>query len=84
MIDTDLKHIESELKEVINLFENGNDLNIRHRFKQSEGKVVNTVTVNGKVFAYGNLMSATNELESKRLIKSRKRNRERLWDSNCK
>ena len=69
MIDTDLKHLESELKEVINLFENGNDLNIRHRFKQSEGKVVNTVTVNGKVFAYGNLMNASSELESKRLIK---------------
>lgn len=70
MIDTDLKYLESELKEVINLFETGDNLTIKHRFKEGDGKVVNTVTVNGKVYAYGNLVSVNaDELERKRLIK---------------
>ena len=70
MIDTDLKYLESELKEVINLFDDGENLNITHRFKQSDGKVVNTVTINGKVFAYGNLIGNVNdEIIEKRLIK---------------
>ncbi|MBE5737988.1 MAG: coproporphyrinogen dehydrogenase HemZ [Clostridiales bacterium] len=70
MIDTDLKYLESELKEVINLFDDGENLNIKHRFKSNDDKVVNTITINGKVFAYGNLIGK--ELDSiteKRLIK---------------
>lgn len=70
MLDTDLKHLESELKEVINLFDGGNDLTIKHRFKENDGKVVNTITINGKVFAYGNLIgNITDEIEKKRLVK---------------
>ena len=69
MIDTNLENIQSELLEVINLF-GENELNIRHTFKESENKVVNTVSLNGKVFAYGNFIGAiTDEIEKKRLIK---------------
>lgn len=69
MIDTDLQYLQSELIEVVNLFDGANDLRIKHRFKESEGKVVNTVTVDGKVYAYGNLVRYDNELEKKRLVK---------------
>ena len=70
MIDTDLKYLESELKEVINLFDGADALTIRHRFKESENKLVNTVTVNGKIYAYGNLTGEiTDEIEKKRLVK---------------
>jgi len=71
MIDTDLTFCQSELIEVINLFENADEsLKVKHRFKEGEGKVVNTVTVNGKVFAYGNIVKGfENDIEKKRLIK---------------
>ena len=70
MIDTDLTFCQSELLEVINLFEDGEKLTIKHRFKEGEGKLVNTVTVNGKVFAYGNVVkSFEDEIEKKRLVK---------------
>ncbi len=69
MIDTDLKQLESELKEVINLFF-AEQLNIKHRFKESDKKFVNTITINGKVFAYGNFVGdISNQLEYKRLVK---------------
>lgn len=70
MIDTDLKFVENELREVVSLFDGGDSLNIRHRFKESENKFTNTVTVNGKVYAYGNLVGEINdEIEKKRLVK---------------
>ena len=70
MISTDLTFLESELKEVINLFDGACDLTVRHRFTECENKFVNTVTVNGKVYAYGNLTgNITDEIEKKRLIK---------------
>ena len=69
MIDTDLQYLQSELNEVINLFDGAENLRIKHRYKESEGKVVNTVTVDGKVYAYGNLVRFDGELEKKRLIK---------------
>ena len=69
MIDTNLKYLQSDLLEVVNLF-GENELNIRHSFKESENKIVNTVSLNGKVFAYGNFIGAVNdEIEKKRLIK---------------
>ena len=69
MIDTNLPDFESELIEVINLF-GGDELKIRHRFTESENKFVNTVTVNGKVYAYGNLVrNLSGEIEKKRLMK---------------
>ena len=70
MIDTDLTFCQSELLEVINLFENGDKLTVKHRFKEGDGKVVNTVTINGKVFAYGNIVKGfESEIEKKRLVK---------------
>ena len=70
MIDTNLEFLQSELKEVVNLFDCGDSLNIKHRLKDGDGKFVNTVTVNGKVFAYGNLIgSFDGEIERKRLVK---------------
>ena len=70
MIDTNLEKAEKELIEVINLFGTQEDFNIRHRFTQGENKLVNTITVNGKVFAYGNLVKDTlDEILKERLIK---------------
>lgn len=56
MIDTNLKFCENELVEVINLFEGGDTLNVRHVFNEKENKFVNTISLNGKVYAYGNLV----------------------------
>ncbi|MBE5734190.1 MAG: coproporphyrinogen dehydrogenase HemZ [Clostridiales bacterium] len=70
MIDTNLPQFESELIEVVNLFDGGDALTIRHRFKESENKFINTVTINGQVYAYGNLVKIVDgELEKKRLTK---------------
>ena len=70
MIDTDLKFCESELIEVINLFDGGDTIKIRHRFKETENKFVNTITLNGQVYAYGNFVgSITDAIEKKRLVK---------------
>lgn len=69
MIDTNLDFCKNELIEVLNLFEDVENMRIRHRFSESEKKVVNTVTVNGQVYAYGNLMRYNGEIERKRLIK---------------
>ncbi len=70
MIDTNLTNLESDLLEVVNLFEGGDQVKIRHRFTQNENKFVNTITLNGKVYAYGNLVSQNlGEIELKRLTK---------------
>ncbi len=70
MIDTNVEFCLNDLNEVVMLFGSGEEFKIRHRLTESEGKVVNTVTVNGKVFAYGNLVKAfKDEIERKRLIK---------------
>ncbi len=70
MIDTKIEFLENELNEVIRLFDRGENLNVKHRLKESEGKLVNTITVNGQVFAYGNLVPIfKDEIERKRLIK---------------
>ena len=70
MIDTDLKAFESDLNEVLNMFPDSENVKVKHAFKQGDGKVVNTVTVNGSVFAYGNLLGKNlSEIEEKRLKK---------------
>ena len=70
MIDTDLTYLESELMEVVNLFDGAENLKIKHRFKENENKLVNTVTIDGKVYAYGNFVrDFGNEIEKKRLVK---------------
>ena len=62
--------MESDLLEVVNLFDGADALKIRHRFTEGENKFVNTVTVNGKVYAYGNLVKTiSGEIEKKRLTK---------------
>ncbi len=70
MLDTDLKFCEKDLIEEIDLFNVPEGLRVRHRFTQNENKVVNTVTVSGKTYAYGNLMpDCTSEIERKRYVK---------------
>lgn len=70
MIDTNLEFLQSELQEVVNLFDGADDIKIRHRFSENENKFVNTVTLNGKVYAYGNLVDVKGgEIEKKRLVK---------------
>ena len=69
MIDTDLVFCQNELIDVINLFNGAENLKIRHRFKKSENKFVNTVTVDGQVYAYGNFVCFDGEIEEKRLTK---------------
>ncbi len=70
MIKSDIPQIESELNEVISLFEEVEKLNIKHIFAKKEDRVVNTFTFAGKSFAYGNLMPKNlSEIEEKRLVK---------------
>lgn len=70
MIDTDLKFLEPEFKEELLFFPDSESLNVRHRFTEKDNKFVNTVTVNGKTYAYGNLVkAASDETEKKRLVK---------------
>ncbi len=70
MIETNLEFCQNELVEVLNLFDGGQDLNIKHTFNEKENKFVNTVWVNGKVYAYGNLVGEiTDPIEKKRLTK---------------
>lgn len=70
MISSELSFLENDLAEVVNLFTDKNSINIRHFFKESENKIVNTINVDGKVFAYGNLIVLPkDEIIRKRLIK---------------
>ena len=70
MIDTDLKFCESELNEVINMFAGADGLKIRHIFSEKDDRVVNTVVVNGKSYAFGNLLTGVkNDIERKRYVK---------------
>ena len=67
--DTNLEFCKNELIEVLNLFEDVDGFCIRHRFSETENKVVNTITINGQVYAYGNLIRFKNDIEKKRLVK---------------
>ena len=69
MINTNLPKIEKELLEVLNIFKSANDLEVKHTFKQAENKLVNTITINGKIYAYGNLVSFDNDVLKERLVK---------------
>ena len=70
MIDTNLTSCQSELMEVINLFQGAENLKIRHLFTEGENKFVNTVTVDGQTFAYGNFIGKIDdEIVRKRLTK---------------
>ena len=70
MIKSDLPKIEKELIEVENLFKDKNEFNIRHYFKKTDNKFINTFVINGQTFAYGNFVpDINNSLEEKRLTK---------------
>ncbi len=70
MIDTNIEFLNCDLTEVLNLFESGNDINVKHRLKEADGKFVNTITINGKVFAYGNFVGEIlDPICHKRLLK---------------
>ncbi|MBE7086937.1 MAG: coproporphyrinogen dehydrogenase HemZ [Clostridiales bacterium] len=70
MIITDLENFQNDLNEVENLFEGASDLRIRHLFSQSENKVVNTIVVGGKSYAFGTLLGKNlSSIEEKRLLK---------------
>lgn len=69
MIDTNTPEFLSEFLEVENLFY-GENFNIIHRLKKSDGKLINTITVNGQTYAYGNLVKPFSSIiEEKRLTK---------------
>ncbi len=70
MINTDLKFCESELKEVINMFDGASELSVRHLFAEKNDRLVNTVVINGKSYAYGNLVEKSDDpLKHKRYVK---------------
>ncbi len=71
MIDTDLIICQNELGEVLNMFgADAENIAVRHRFTEKDGKFVNTVTLNGHVYAYGNLVpDFKDEIERKRYVK---------------
>lgn len=70
MFETNLEKFRKDLIEEIDLFSLDEAVKIRHVFKESNGKVVNTVTVDGKVYAYGNLIgNPKSKLVETRLIK---------------
>ncbi len=70
MIDTPLKNFESDLREVLSAFGTENDINIKHLFKESQDRLVNTFVINGQSYAYGNLIPDTSdEIVRKRLVK---------------
>ena len=72
MINTDLQAFLPDLKEVENLFTN-DGLNIRHRFKRAENKFVNTLTINGQTYAYGNIVPKNlTEIEANTFEKCKK------------
>ena len=69
MIETDLSFCENDIKETYLAVCGGRDIAVKHFYTEKDGKVVNTVVVGGKAYAYGNLIFAENETERKRLIK---------------
>ena len=52
------------------MFINAEDLNIRHEFKENNGKFVNTVIIDGKTYAFGNYVGELKgETLKKRIVK---------------
>ena len=70
MIDTNIEFLSCDLNEVLTLFNPDSSVSVKHRLKEGEGKFVNTITINGKVFAYGNFIGEKNDaIVYKRLLK---------------
>ena len=69
MIETDLTKFLPDLIEVENLFKEYGTVDIRHKFTDGGDKIVNTVILNGKAYAFGAYLGKTDEITRKRLIK---------------
>ncbi len=70
MIDTNIEFLTCDLNEVLALFNPDSGVSVKHRLKEADGKFVNTITINGKVFAYGNFVGEqTDPIVNKRLLK---------------
>ena len=70
MIETNLPAFLGDLKETVGMFINAEDLNIRHEFKENNGKFVNTVIIDGKTYAFGNYVGELKgETLKKRIVK---------------
>ncbi len=70
MIKTDLEFCLNELNEVLNLFDGCENIDIRHIFTQKEDRLINTIVLGGKSYAYGNLVKPfKDKIEEKRLVK---------------
>jgi len=70
MIETNLEFVKNDLREVVNLFGKEEDLSLRHIFKETEDRVVNTVVFAGQSFAFCNLLRGDlDQIERKRLVK---------------
>lgn len=68
MIETNVEFLKKDLEETAAFFSARVDA--RHIFKEAEGKCVNTVIINGKAYAFGNVMPRSGtETEKKRYIK---------------
>ena len=70
MIETDLAFCVNDLNETFRMVCGGNDMPVHHTCILKEDRVVNTVTVGGRSYVYGNYLGKpADEIERKRLIK---------------
>ena len=70
MIETQLEYLQNDLNEVLTAFNLSDDVKVKHLLTKTENKLVNTIVINGKSYAYGNLIhDFGDEIVEKRLIK---------------
>lgn len=69
MIETDLVKLLPDLTEVENLFKEYGEINARHQFSDGGDRIVNTIIINGKAYAFGAFIGNPEPIVRKRLIK---------------
>ena len=69
MIETELSKLLPDLTEVENLFKESGEVNVRHKFSDGGDRIVNTIIVNGKAYAFGAFIGSPEPIVRKRLIK---------------
>ena len=69
MIETELPKLLPDLTEVENLFKEYGEVNVRHKFSDGGDRIVNTIIVNGKAYAFGAFIGSPDPIVRKRLIK---------------
>ena len=69
MIETDLVKLLPDLTEVENLFKEYGEINARHKFSDGGDRIVNTIIINGKAYAFGAFIGNPEPIVRKRLIK---------------